>query len=150
MTAFAGRAYATDMDEVTLTLLDDETARSVPARRRGDSLLLTAPDLVAATGWRLEPQGLCHGAVCVPTRSRPELVVDGDVDLRVFADLVGRPLALDVEHAVAVLGTAAGERGSAMASLRAPDFTLPDMAGRPFTFSSLGRRKKLLVAWASW
>jgi hypothetical protein len=37
-----------------------------------------------------------------------------------------------------------------MTSLRAPDFTLPDLAGQPFTFSSLGRRKKLLVAWASW
>ena len=138
------------MDEITLTLFDDETERPVRARRRGDSFLLAPADLTAATGWHLEAQGLCRGAVCVPTRSRPELVVDDRVDLRTFADLVGRPLALDVEHAAAVLGTAAGERGAAMASLRAPDFTLPDMAGQPFTFSSLGRRKKLLVAWASW
>lgn len=138
------------MNEVTLTLLDDEAERPMPARPRGDSFLLATGDLAAATGWHLEPQGLCRGAVCVPTRSRPELVVEDRVDLRTFADLVGRPLALDVEHAVAVLGTAAGERGAAMASLRAPDFTLPDTAGRPFTFSSLGRRKKLLVAWASW
>ena len=138
------------MDEIILTLLDDESERSVPASPRGDSFLLAPADLAAATGWHLEPQGLCRGAVCVPTRSRPELVVEDRVDLRTFADLVGRPLALDVEHAVAVLGTGAGERGAAMTSLRAPDFTLPDLAGQPFTFSSLGRRKKLLVAWASW
>ena len=134
----------------TLTLLDDATERSVEARRIDDAIRLTPDALEAATGWHLEPRGLCRGDVCVPTRTRPDLVVDGAVDLRAFADLVGRPLALDAEHAVAALGTGASDRGAAMASLHAPDFTLPDVDGRPFTFSTLGRRKKLLVAWASW
>ena len=37
-----------------------------------------------------------------------------------------------------------------MESLEAPDFELPDLEGEPFRFSSLGKRKKLVVTWASW
>src|SRR6476469_7190960 len=32
----------------------------------------------------------------------------------------------------------------------APDFTLPQLVGGTFTFSTLGRRKKLWLAWSSW
>jgi hypothetical protein len=137
------------MDAVTLTLLD-EAERRLPARRRGDTFLIAPTELAAATGWELKPEGLCRGPVCVPTRARADLLVDGAVDLSVFAALLGRPLALEPEHAVAALGTAAADRGATMERLEAPDFTLPDLEGRPFTFSSLGKRKKLLVAWASW
>lgn len=133
-----------------LTLIDDDTERTLPVVRRGDSALIAPPELRAATGWALEARGLCRGAVCVPTRAHPDLVVDGAVDLRVLAACLGRPLALELEHGLALLGTAAAERGAAMASLQAPDFTLPDLEGRPFTFSALGGQKKLLLAWASW
>jgi hypothetical protein len=138
------------MATAQLTLLDDAAAHALPGRRSGDTIFVAPDDLAQATGWRLEPAGLCRGGVCVPTRSRPDLLVDGQVDLRVFAALLERPLALEAAHGVAVLGTPAGDRAAAAASLVAPDFTLPDPSGRPFTFSSLGRRKKLLVAWASW
>jgi hypothetical protein len=32
----------------------------------------------------------------------------------------------------------------------APDFTLRTIDGGSFTFSSVGRKKKVLAAWASW
>jgi hypothetical protein len=138
------------MDMDTATLIVDGDERRVPARRRGDTLLFALGDVAAATGWTLEPAGLCRGGVCVPTRTRPDLVVDGAVDLFVLADLVHRPLAIEAAHGVAVLADAPAERAAAMAALAAPDFSLPDVDGRPVAFSSLGRRKKLLLAWASW
>ena len=35
-------------------------------------------------------------------------------------------------------------------SAEAPDFTLPDLDGRPFRLSVLRGQKVVLVAWASW
>ncbi len=33
---------------------------------------------------------------------------------------------------------------------RVPDFTLPDLDGRPWTLSSLRGRTVVIYAWASW
>lgn len=85
------------------------------------------------------------------------VLVDGagarDVDERRIDELVARgdrPLAIDREEAVAYLGIGAETRGSALASLQAPDFTLPDLAGRRHTLAEHRGEKVLLVAWASW
>ncbi len=67
-----------------------------------------------------------------------------------MAATLDRPLALDADARAAYLGVSAGERAQALGSLLAPDFTLPDLAGRPHTLSSYRGRKILLVAWASW
>jgi cytochrome oxidase Cu insertion factor (SCO1/SenC/PrrC family) len=57
---------------------------------------------------------------------------------------------LDVGERAACLGAAASERARRLASLEAPDFTLPDVDGRPHTLSGFRGKKVLLVAWASW
>jgi len=62
----------------------------------------------------------------------------------------GRPVALDEAERVAYLGVSAGERGRRLASLEAPDFTLPDLDGRPHSLSAQRGKKVLLVAYASW
>ena len=61
-----------------------------------------------------------------------------DVGLRDGAERVrraqegGRPVALDEAERVAYLGVSAEERGRRLASLEAPEFTLPDLdGGRP-------------------
>jgi hypothetical protein len=61
-----------------------------------------------------------------------------------------RPLAVDRDERVACLGVAAAARAAALASLEAPDFALPDLAGRVHTLAEHRGRKVLLVAWASW
>jgi hypothetical protein len=61
-----------------------------------------------------------------------------------------RPVALDREERVACLGVAARDRAEALARGHAPDFVLPDLAGRLHALSDHRGRKVLLLAWASW
>jgi hypothetical protein len=49
-----------------------------------------------------------------------------------------------------VLGQAARDRSTALASLEAPDFALPDPSGRVHRLSDHRGKKVLLVTWASW
>ena len=62
----------------------------------------------------------------------------------------GRPVALDDAERVAYLGVSAGERGRRLASLEAPDFTLPDLDGRLHSLSDHRGVKVFLVAYGSW
>jgi hypothetical protein len=75
----------------------------------------------------------------VPAGHIEELAARGD-----------RPLAVDRDERVACLGVGAAARGAALASLEAPHFALPDLAGRVHALSEQRGRKVLLVAWASW
>ena len=136
---------------MTLTLLDETREVTVDAAVATDGVRL-APEVIRdALGWELKPQGLCRGETCVPIppASSPLARHDG-VDLGTLAAILGRPLALDLEHRAACLGATADERAHALRSLDAPDFTLPDVAGRPHTLSGFRGKKILLVAWASW
>ena len=66
------------------------------------------------------------------------------------AEASGRPVAIDLSERAAYLGVSAAERAKALASLEAPDFTLPDLDGRPHSLSGHRGKKVLLVAYASW
>ncbi len=132
-------------------LIDAEHgARPVAGRIDGDRLLVEPAALEAVTGWVLKPEGLCRESVCVPVRDREALVVDGAIDLVAFAAALHRPIVIDAAEGAAALGVPAAERVAAMESLDAPDFELPDIEGNSFRYSSLGKRKKLVVTWASW
>ncbi len=116
----------------------------------GERVFVPAADLERATGWTLKPEGLCRDTVCVPVRDRAALASAAGVDLAAFAAALGRPLALDALEGAAALGTAAADRAAALASLEAPDFALPDLAGRLHTLSEHRGKKALLIAYASW
>ena len=66
------------------------------------------------------------------------------------AEAAGRPIAVDLDEHAAYLGISAAERAKALASLEAPDFTLPDLDGLPHSLSAQRGKKVLLVAYASW
>lgn len=106
--------------------------------------------LKQATGWSLKPEGLCRDQVCVPVRNVESLIKDNQVDLAEFARLVSQNLVIDAQRKVVALGEQAQIRGTEMATLEAPDFTLPDIHGRQVSFSDYNRRKRLLLAWSSW
>ena len=132
----------------TLTLLhdnrSDEFVVADPAR---PALPLDAAE--GALGWELTPEGLCQGAMCVPV-DQSKLVTDDGLDLNTLADALQRPLTVNAEYSVAALGASHHDRATALASLEAPDFALPDLSGQMHTLSEQRGKKVLLVAYASW
>jgi hypothetical protein len=90
------------------------------------------------------------GTITLIEDGRPPTTDARVADLTARAQAQGRPLALDLDERVAYLGRSARERGDALASLQAPDFAMPDLAGRVHALSELRGRKVLLVAYASW
>jgi hypothetical protein len=66
------------------------------------------------------------------------------------AQAAGRPVAVDLDEGAAYLGVTARERAAALASLEAPDFTLPDLGGRLHSLAEHRGKKVLLVAYGSW
>jgi hypothetical protein len=131
-------------------LLDGHELVPLDARVDAERVAVEPASLERALGWKLRPEGLCRGAVCVPVRDRAALQAGGGIDLAAFAAALGRPLALDAAERAAALGTASSERSAQLLSLEAPDFSLPDLAGRLHSLSDHRGRKVLLVAYASW
>ncbi len=132
------------------TILDEGRALEVAADLADGSVRLAPDVLRGSLGWELKPQGLCQGDVCVPVRDLDALTNDAGIDLRAFATALDRPLALNLDQRCAALGTAAPERAARLATLEAPDFTLPDLDGKPHSLSEQRGKKVLLIAYASW
>ena len=130
-----------------MTVLDETRATTVDGTVTAHAIHLAPDALHAALGWEVRAEGLCRGPACVPA---PDLAPEGTVDLAAVAATLGRPLALDAAEHAACVGASAADRAARLASLDAPDFTLPDLDGRPHTLSAYRGRKVLLLAYASW
>lgn len=123
-----------------------QTAAGGDADMAADALFLPVAELSAATGWELKPEGACLGEVCVPlpaSARRPGLV-----DVATLARALGRPLVHEGDTWVA--GEPAAARADALSTLQAPDFELPDLAGRLHRLSDYRGSKVVVVSWASW
>jgi hypothetical protein len=135
---------------VTVAFIDAEHgARPAAGRTTGDRVLLEADAVLALTGWELKPEGLCRDGVCVPVLDA-DLAVAGALDAARLARALGRPAVVDAGAGVVAFGEPSAVRGGVIEAGTAPDFTLPTLAGDDFSFSSIGRHKKLLPAWSSW
>lgn len=119
------------------------------ASASADSIWLEATQLAAATGFHLEPQGFCRGALCVPIPpSAKARFIDGTrVNVAALAAQLRRPVVHDEAHGVVSVGP---EPKSRLAGAEAPDFTLPDFAGQRHTLSAYRGKKVLLIAYSSW
>jgi len=136
-----------------ITLLHEQHHTELPdAAAQGDALWLDAQEIQRATGWRWKPDALCHGETCVPLprSAESELVRDGRLNLAAMWRRTGQPVVHDAASRTWVLGTGAADRSAALSTLQAPDFTLPDLAGRLHQLSSYRGRKIFLATWASW
>jgi len=142
-----------------ITVAVDDKEVAVPGvEPSGDALWLPAREAEGLAGWVFKPEGLCRGEVCVPLpRGREsELVRDGragagsEVNLAALWRLLGRPVAHSGRGDAWVLGARTAERATALGSLEAPDFALPDPSGRLHRLSDHRGKKVLLVTWASW
>jgi hypothetical protein len=138
------------MTEDQFTIIDDGKATAVRADVSEGRVALSPGELKAALGWELKAEGVCKGPVCVPVPPDAAIVTDDNVDLLGLANLLDRPLALDIAERAAYVGTAASDRAAALASLEAPGFTLPDLQGRLHSLSGYRGQKVLLAAYASW
>lgn len=122
------------------------------ARVEGERFWLSSAELEAATGWSSTPEGLCRGNVCVPIppRLEREFLRGDQIDAAALWRHLGQPLLHSADGSAWVLGTSAADRAASLRSLEAPDFTLPDRAGRLHSLSEHRGKKVLLVSWASW
>lgn len=128
-------------------------------------LWLSTADLTRATGFAVKPQGVCRDELCFPLPKarmqeflRPEDGARKDVkvdakhawfNLTAFAALVHQPVARDAALSTWYFGLRSDQQQQ-LASLRAPNFTLPDMAGKMHSLSDFRGKKVFLVTWASW
>ena len=132
------------------TILDGGYPTEVKATLADGAVWLGPEAIRSALGWEIKSEGLCREEMCIPLTADPGLADGKGLELRTLARLLGRPLALDAAAGAACLGTPAEQRAERLASLEAPDFTLPDLAGREHTLSDFRGQKVLLVAFASW
>jgi AhpC/TSA family len=95
--------------------------------------------------------------VCVPlpqARRRRFLRGEGTSDERFnlaeLARLLDMPALHDAPTATWCFVDGPAARAQSMASLEAPDFTLPDLAGQPHSLNDYRGQKIFMVAWASW
>ncbi len=131
----------------TTILYDDRVTEGVNASVDGSHLWLTPADMAAATGWKLETQGLCRGDACV--RTQPAWTdASGRVDLAAFTAHMGQPMVRD-DNALA-FGESVSTRHDALFSLDAPDFTLPDIDGKLHSLSDFRGKKVFMYSWGSY
>jgi hypothetical protein len=136
-----------------ITVLNEQSETNcAQARADGEDLWISAPELETATGWSMKPEGLCRGDVCLPVpRENAADYVDAEVlNAAAFWRRMQHPVVRAEAGDVWVLGTSAADRGSSLATLEAPDFALPDLAGTPRSLSQQRGKKVLLATWASW
>lgn len=128
---------------------EDVRAEADPA---SDALWMAPADVERLLGWTLKPEGLCRGPVCVPLRA-PEAarcVRPDALDVAGLWRQQSKPVRRSADATVWLFGEAASTRSAALESLEAPDFTLPDLSGRPHSLVDYRGRKVLLATWASW
>ena len=138
------------------TIVYDDVATEInSAEEEAGHLWITTADLKRATRFEVKPQGVCRDELCFPLpRSRDKEFVRKSsgktwFNLTAFAQLVSQPVAHDETLSTWYFGLRADQR-QGLASLQAPDFTLPDMDGKPHSLSNFRGKKVFLVTWASW
>lgn len=151
-------------DTHATVVYDDRATEVTPAAVTGvnaSDLWLTPTDLKSATGFEVKPQGVCRAELCFPLPKarmkdflRDEKSPDAHgtsswFNLTAFAALVHQPVAHDDAAGMWYFGLRADQQ-QRLASLRAPDFTLPDITGKMHSLSDFRGKKVFLITWASW
>ena len=150
----SGRAQAAGRSQTII--YDGKAFSSVSAEAAEKSLWITTKDLEAATGFHIKPQGICRDELCfaIPAKRKAEFISKrGAVswfNLTEFAALVKQPVAHDDKSGTWYFGKREDERGAYLASLEAPNFTLPDVNGKMHSLADYRGKKVLLITWASW
>jgi hypothetical protein len=150
-------AAARASDQNSRTVIYDGVASEVTALAVGSSdLWITTSDLTRATRFVIKPQGVCRDELCfpLPKDRKAEFVSTKGAttwfNLSNFARLIRQSFVTDQKNNVWYFGVRAEEQNGFLASLEAPNFTLPDLNGKPHSLADFRGKKVLLVTWASW
>jgi hypothetical protein len=142
--------------ELRTTIVYDDVATDLNAAgEEPNQLWITTADLKRATRFEVKPQGVCRDELCFPLpKSKQQSFLREDAgkrffNLTAFAELVHQPVAHDAALSTWYFGLRSDQR-QGLSSLLAPDFTLPDLHGKPHKLSDFRGKKVLLVTWASW
>ena len=136
-----------------VTILTEDGPQKVRADTAPAGALWLAPaDVERLLGWTWKPEGLCRGSRCVPVsaQTRARYVRPDALDIAALWHRMGKPVRHSADASVWLLGAGASERTATLEALEAPDFTLPDLAGRRHSLSEHRGKKVLLATWASW
>jgi hypothetical protein len=137
-------------------IYDGVTTEVSASAEDSKDLWVTMKDLTRATRFVVKPQGVCRDELCfpLPKAKKAEFVSKkGPVtwfNLSAFARLVKQPSSHDEKNGVWYFGKREDERGAYLASLEAPNFTLPDLNGKMHSLADYRGKKVLLITWASW
>ena len=132
-----------------LTVIDESGSHSFGQVGFGE-LGVSSDDFARATGWTLKVEGLCKDEICVPVRDTVAMSNGSAIDVAEFARVTGRDMVIDASRNVVAMGEQASSRAASMATLDAPNFSLPDINGNLVSMSDFANRKKLILAWSSW
>jgi hypothetical protein len=117
-------------------------------------LWIPVKQMKAKVGLELKPEGVCFEENCVPlpVKNRDFYLNESGCtfNLSAFSRLLGQPVIYDEKHHVWLLGEAGSVHRNRLQSLKAPDFTLPDLEGNLHSLSHFIGKKIFLVSWASW
>jgi hypothetical protein len=121
-----------------------------------NDLWITFAELTRATGFEVKPQGVCRKELCfpLPKDRKSEFIFKGGKEqwfnVSAFARMLHQPIAFDKALATWYFGLRPEVQNNYLASFQAPNFTLPDMEGKPHSLSDFRGKKVLIVTWASW
>jgi AhpC/TSA family len=139
----------------TTIVYDDVASDITSGGEDADQLWITTADLKRATRFEVKSQGVCRDELCFPLpKSKQQSFLREEsgtrwFNLTAFAQLVHQPVAHDAALSTWYFGLRSDQR-QGLSSLQAPDFTLPDLHGKPHRLSDFHGKKILLVTWASW
>lgn len=154
--AIAATAAETGRRVIIYDTVATEVALPPASFSGAGNVWVTLPDLKRATGFVLKPQGVCRDELCFPVpKGRRQAFLSRRssttwFNLSEFARLLSQPVAFDSEQSVWYFGPRPAEQNAYLASLTAPDFTLPDMNGKLHSLRDFRGKKVLLLTWASW
>ena len=146
---------ASAKEQRTTIVYDDQATDVSSGGEDANQLWITTTDLKRATRFEVKPQGVCRDELCFPLpKSKQQTFLREEsgkkwFNLTAFAQLVHQPVAHDAALATWYFGLRSDQR-QGLSSLQAPDFTLPDLRGKPHRLSDFHGKKILLVTWASW
>jgi len=159
----AARAAISSRPTVIFDGKATELAGSIPSAPPASStndLWVTFADLTRSTGFVVKPQGVCREELCFPLPSarKAEFLITRNTNgskvqwfnLSAFARMLHQPVAHDDLLATWYFGPRPEAQNSYLQSLEAPNFTLPDMNGKPHSLADFRGKKVLIVTWASW